>query len=75
VKALLETIARGLVEEPAAVHVHQDDDDGVVCLELEVAEDDRGRVLGQRGRMADALRTLLDAAARRRGVEVDLEVL
>ena len=74
-KELLEELARALVDEPAGVHVSERTEDGVVYLDLEVAEEDRGKVIGKRGRTADALRTLLDAVARRRGVECDMEVV
>jgi predicted RNA-binding protein YlqC (UPF0109 family) len=75
VKALLEDFARAIVDEPASVHVNEHTEDGVVFLDLDVAEPDRGKVIGKRGRTADALRTLLDAVARRRGVECDMEVV
>jgi len=74
-KALLEDFARALVDEPARVQVSERTEQGVVFLDLEVAEPDRGKVIGKRGRTADALRTLLDAVARRRGVECDMEVV
>ena len=63
------------MDEPARVHVDERTEDGVVFLDLEVAEADRGKVIGKRGSTADALRTLLDAVATRRGVECDMEVL
>ena len=74
-KALLEEFTRALVDEPAGVRVEEHTEHGVVFLDLEVAENDRGKVIGKRGRTADALRTLLDAVARRRGVECDMEVV
>ena len=74
-KALLEDFARALVDEPQRVFVSERSEDGVVFLDLDVAEEDRGKVIGKRGRTADALRTLLDAVARRRGVECDMEVV
>jgi len=73
VKALLTTFARALVDEPDRVQV--DEYDGGEVLELSVADADRGAVIGRRGRTADALRTLLDAAARRRGRRCELEIL
>jgi hypothetical protein len=75
VKALLEDFVRALVDEPQHVSVSEETEDGVVFLDLEVAESDRGKVIGKRGQTADALRTLLDAVARRRGVECDMEVV
>jgi predicted RNA-binding protein YlqC (UPF0109 family) len=74
-KTLLEEFTRALVDEPERVRVDERTEDGVVFLDLEVAEGDRGKVIGKRGHTADALRTLLDAVARRRGVECDMEVV
>jgi uncharacterized protein len=74
-KELLEVAARGLVREPARVRVTQSDAEGEVCLELEVAPGDRGRVIGRQGRTADALRIVLDAVARARGERCRLEIL
>ena len=61
---LLEFLARSLVDDPSAVVVEQfDDDDGAIVLELVVGEDDYGKVIGRGGRTANALRTVLKAAA------------
>ena len=74
-KELLETLAKALVDDPGRVRVEEWTEDGVVHLDLEVAPDDRGRVIGRQGRTADALRTLLDIVAERRGLECDMEVV
>jgi predicted RNA-binding protein YlqC (UPF0109 family) len=74
-KELLETLARALVDDPGRVRVEEWTEDGVVHLDLEVAPDDRGRVIGRQGRTADALRTLLDIVAERRDLECDMEVV
>jgi uncharacterized protein len=74
-KELLEYLARGLVEHPDQVHVNEvEEDDGVVVLELSVAEDDYGNVIGRGGRTAAALRTVVKTAAVRtkRRVFVDI---
>lgn len=74
-RELLEFLARSLVDDPAAVVVEQfDDDDGAVVLELVVGEDDYGKVIGRGGRTANALRTVMKAAAVReeRRVIVDI---
>lgn len=74
-RELLEQLARHLVSEPAAVKVEQfDEDDGTVVLELSVAEDDYGRIIGRGGRTANALRTVVKAAAvkQQRRVLVDI---
>jgi predicted RNA-binding protein YlqC (UPF0109 family) len=64
-----------LVSEPEAVKVDRfDEDDGTVVLELTVGEDDYGRIIGRGGRTANALRTVVKAAAvkERRRVLVDI---
>jgi predicted RNA-binding protein YlqC (UPF0109 family) len=64
VKELLEYLARALVDEPDAVEVEEfEEDDGTVVLELAVAEDDYGKVIGRGGRTAAALRAVVKAAA------------
>jgi len=60
-EALIEYIAKALVDEPEAVAVR---DVGDNILELKVAEDDRGRVIGRKGRTAHAIRVLLTAATK-----------
>jgi predicted RNA-binding protein YlqC (UPF0109 family) len=75
VRDLLEYLARQLVDSPDAVTVEQfEEDDGTVVLELSVADDDYGRVIGKGGRTANALRTVVKAAAvkEQRRVLVDI---
>jgi predicted RNA-binding protein YlqC (UPF0109 family) len=63
-RELLVYLARALVDEPEAVEVEQfEEDDGTLVLELSVAEDDYGKVIGRGGRTAQALRTVVKAAA------------
>ena len=63
-RELLEDLARALVSEPDAVEVEEfEEDDGTVVLELSLGEDDYGRVIGRGGRTANALRTVIKAAA------------
>ena len=72
---LLEYLARGLVDSPDQVHVNEvREDDGTVVLELSVAEEDYGSVIGRGGRTAAALRTVIKAAAAKeqRRVFVDI---
>ncbi len=73
---LLLTIARGLVEDPAAVTVTQDEpqEDGTMVFHLRVAADDMGRVIGKQGRIAKAMRTVMRAAASRRDAKVAVEI-
>jgi predicted RNA-binding protein YlqC (UPF0109 family) len=74
VRDLLEYLARGLVEHPDAVEVTESSgEDGSLVLELSVDEGDYGSVIGRGGRTAQALRTVIKAAARdRRRVFVDI---
>ena len=61
---LLVYLARSLVDHPDRVKVEEfDEDDGTLVLELSVAEDDYGQVIGRGGRTAQALRTVIKAAA------------
>ena len=72
---LLEYLARGLVDDPDQVRVKEvREDDGAIVLELSVADDDYGNVIGRGGRTAAALRTVVKAAASRdkRRVFVDI---
>ncbi len=74
-KELLEYLARGLVASPDDVHVTEtEEDDGSLVLELSVAQDDYGSVIGRGGRTVAALRTVIKAAAgkQRRRVFVDI---
>lgn len=74
-KELLEYLARGLVDDPDAVSVTKvEEDDGSIVLELSVAPDDYGNVIGRGGRTASALRTVIKSAAikDRRRVFVDI---
>ncbi len=73
-KGFLESLASELVDEPRRVSVREEVEDGVTYFSLRVAQADRGRVIGKNGRTADALRTLMDVVASRRGLECEVEV-
>jgi predicted RNA-binding protein YlqC (UPF0109 family) len=76
VRELLEFLARSLVADPDAVQVNEVEEiDGEVVLELEVAEDDLGRVIGRGGRVANALRSVMKAAATREEKRVVVDIL
>ena len=64
---LVEFLVRALVEDPDAVRVDELEEDGSVLLEVHVAADDLGRVIGRDGRVANAIRTLAKAAATAHG--------
>ena len=73
-KALVEFIARGLVDHPEAVEVREAEDERGLRLELRVAPEDMGQVIGRQGRIARALRTVVKAAALRTGRRVTVEI-
>jgi len=72
---LVVWLAQQLVEDKASVKVDALERDRSTVLELQVAPDDLGRVIGRGGRTAKALRTVLDAAARRQGKRAVLDIL
>ena len=75
-KELLEYLARGLVENPDDVRVNEvQEDDGVIVLELSVADDDYGNVIGRGGRTAAALRTVIKTAAVRSNRRVFVDIV
>jgi predicted RNA-binding protein YlqC (UPF0109 family) len=75
VRELVEFLVRALVEEPEAVRVEEFEENGDIVLEVSVAEDDLGRVIGRGGRIANAIRTVAKAAATREGTRVIVEIL
>jgi uncharacterized protein len=73
---LLTKLARALVDHPDRVNVESfSEDDGTVVLELAVADDDYGKVIGRGGRTANALRTVVKAAAVRDGRKVLVDIV
>ena len=75
-KELLEYLARGLVDEPTEVRVTEvRESDDTMILELSVAQDDYGSVIGRGGRTASALRTVVKTAAVRRGQRVVVDIV
>ena len=73
-KQLVEYIVKGLVDQPDAVVVTETRRGGAVMLELRVAPDDMGRVIGKSGRVANSIRSLLRVAATRDGIRVTLDI-
>jgi predicted RNA-binding protein YlqC (UPF0109 family) len=74
-KALVEHVAKALVNAPEQVFVDEFSEDGEIVLELEVAEDDMGRVIGKGGKIARAMRNLLHAAGVKTDQRYELEIL
>ena len=74
-KELVEYIARSIVSAPNDVKVTQETDSGGVVIKLEVNAEDKGRVIGKQGRVAEAMRTLLRVVATKEGTRVRLEII
>ncbi len=72
---LVEFVARSLVDDPEAVSVEVSQDGPTTVLELHVAEDDMGKVIGRNGSVAKAMRTLLKVVATREGEDFSLEIV
>ncbi|MBO5754026.1 MAG: KH domain-containing protein [Proteobacteria bacterium] len=74
-KELVECVAKALVDDPDAVEVGVVKGGPVTVFELHVAEDDFGKVIGKNGRTADAMRTIVSAAAAKHGVKCKLDIV
>lgn len=74
-KALVEYIARSLVDRPEEVQVNEIEGEQTSVLELKVAKEDLGKVIGRQGRTARAIRTILGAASIRANKRAVLEIL
>lgn len=74
-KELVEYIARSIVNSPDDVVVTEETDEERITLKLQVADDDKGRVIGKQGRIAEAIRTLLRVKAAKQGTRATLEIL
>jgi predicted RNA-binding protein YlqC (UPF0109 family) len=74
-KELVQYLAKSLVSNPDAVQVTETESDGGSVLELKVAKEDLGRIIGKQGRTAKSIRTLVNAAASRSNRKVTLEIV
>jgi len=74
-RAMIENIAKSLVDAPGEVFVDEYEDGGETVIELEVAEADLGKVIGRSGRIARALRALLNAAGAKTDKRYALEIV
>ena len=72
---LVSAIARSLVEHPDAVEVTETKSDDTTVIQLKVAEDDMGMVIGKQGRIAKAIRTVVQAAATKTNEKVVVEIV
>lgn len=74
-KDLVEYVARSLATNPEAVKVVEEQDGDQILLRLEVAEEDKGRIIGRQGRVIQSIRVLLRVAAVKNGTRALLEVV
>jgi hypothetical protein len=74
-QSVLEHIARSIVDDPDAVVVELEESRQGVNLRLHVAPDDMGRIIGRRGRVAQAIRTLVRAAGANEGIEASVDIV
>ena len=72
---LVSAIAKSLVEHPEAVEVTESQSDDTMVIQLKVAEDDMGMVIGKQGRIAKAIRTVVKAAATKANKKVVVEIV
>jgi len=74
-RELLEYIVKSIVAEPDKVNITEENSDAGLLIKLEVAPEDKGRVIGRQGRVAEAMRTLLRVKAAKDDTRVRLEIL
>jgi predicted RNA-binding protein YlqC (UPF0109 family) len=74
-RELVEFIVKALVDQPDAVQVRAIEGEQTLVLEVKVAPDDVGKVIGKQGRIVNALRTVVKAAAVRTGKRVSIEIV
>ena len=74
-KELVQYLAKSLVNNPDAVEITESENDGAAVIELRVAKEDLGRIIGRQGRTAKSIRLLLNAAASRDNRRVVLEII
>ncbi len=74
-KDLVEYIAKSIVTLPDEVKVTEEEEDGRLVLSLEVAPDDKGKIIGRQGRVAQSIRALLRVAAVKRGTRAILDIV
>lgn len=73
-KELVETIAKSIVDYPDMVHINEVEGEKSVILEISVADDDMGKIIGRQGRIARAIRTVVKAAATKEGKKVIVDI-
>ena len=74
-RELVEVLAQSLVDHPEEVTVQETEKDNEILLELKVAQEDMGKVIGKQGRIAKAIRTVVKAAASKEDRKVIVEIM
>jgi predicted RNA-binding protein YlqC (UPF0109 family) len=74
-RGVLEYLAKSIVDDAESVVVEAEQSRGGITLRLHVAPDDMGRVIGRRGRVAQAIRTVVRAAGAKEGLEADVDIV
>ena len=74
-RELVEYIAKSIVNAPDDVVVTEEETEEGIALKLQVADDDKGRVIGKQGRIAEAIRSLIRVKAAKAGTRVNLEII
>jgi predicted RNA-binding protein YlqC (UPF0109 family) len=74
-KDLVEYIAKSLVNSPDDVVVTEEEEEDGIILKLQVADEEKGRIIGKQGRIAQAIRTLIRVKAAKAGTRVTLEII
>lgn len=74
-KELVEYIVKELVDKPDEVKINETQGESIIILEISVATDDIGKVIGKEGRIANAIRTVVKAAASKQGKKVTVEIM
>ncbi|MGM0499420.1 MAG: KH domain-containing protein [Bacillota bacterium] len=71
---LIQFIAESIVDDPSEVSVNRIEENNSITVELSVADEDMGKVIGKRGRIAKAIRTVANAAAAKEGTNVKVDI-
>ena len=74
-KELVEVIAKALVDVPEEVVVTEKETEKAIVIELRVAKQDMGKVIGKQGRIAKAIRSVVKAASSKENIKVDVEIV
>jgi len=74
-KELVEYIAKSLADKPEEVMVTEEENEEGILLKLQVADEDKGRIIGKQGRIAQAIRSIIRVKAAKSGTRANLEII